>query len=33
MLPALSALERHDAEAARKWLDRATEHHEAKRTK
>jgi hypothetical protein len=30
ILPAISALERRDAEAARKWLDRAAEHHQAR---
>jgi uncharacterized protein HemY len=30
ILPAISALERRDAEAARKWLDRATEQHQAR---
>jgi hypothetical protein len=31
MAPALSALERKDAAAARKWLDRACKYEEARR--
>jgi uncharacterized protein HemY len=31
ILPAISAIERRDVEAARKWLDRATEHHQTRR--
>ena len=30
ILPAISALERDDAEAACRWLDRAAEHHRAR---
>lgn len=32
LLPAISALERRDVEAASKWLDRATKHHQASRS-
>lgn len=31
--PALSALERNDAEAAKKWLDRACEYEQARRSR
>lgn len=31
MMPALSALRRHDLAAARKWLDRACGHQEVRR--
>ena len=30
ILPVISALKRHDVEAACKWLDRATKHHLAR---
>lgn len=33
ILPAISALERRDAEAGGKWLDRAAEQHQAMRTR